>query len=243
LTNEQIGAIADYFRVKGNENSNKKVSLMGPLHPFLDSQRIFERNLLSSQNILSTKERYEKILSMIPDESVTSEFREKWQGRSSNSKEDINVHWWGHLKHMLQSGKQKAQGLRICVKEIVFSFTYPRLDMEFVSKHMNHLLKATFCVHPKTSRVCIPIDPENYEKFDPSAVLSEVFIGVKLPRQWSFLGGLRVCFVELPYFQMTVKPIFTHGLDVTELLGIAGSFGSANSATAGSLNNGRSISS
>ncbi|XP_058088582.1 uncharacterized protein LOC131235418 isoform X1 [Magnolia sinica] len=37
LTNEQRAAIADYFRVyKGNENSNKKVSLMGPaLHPLL----------------------------------------------------------------------------------------------------------------------------------------------------------------------------------------------------------------
>ncbi|KAL5747663.1 hypothetical protein ACOSP7_024676 [Xanthoceras sorbifolium] len=183
LTNEQRGAIADYFRVyKGNENSNKKVSLMGPaLHPFLVRsytevlKAFFEGKLLSSQNILSIEERYEKILSMIPDESVTSELRGKWQGRSSNSKEDINVCRWEQLKHMLQSGKQKVQGLRRCVEEIVFTFTYPRLDME-VSKHMNHLLKAPFCVHPKTGRVCVPIDPENCEEFDPTAVptLSEL---------------------------------------------------------------------
>ncbi|KAK2644179.1 hypothetical protein Ddye_019374 [Dipteronia dyeriana] len=64
-----------------------------------------------------------------------------------------------------------------------------------------------------------------------------VLIGVKLLRRWPFFGRLRVCFVEPPYFQMTVKPIFTH---VTELSGIAGSFGSANSAAVGSLNNGRS---
>ena len=31
-----------------------------------------------------------------------------------------------------------------------------------------------------------------------------------------------MCFAEPPYFQMTVKPIFTHGLDVTEVPGIAG---------------------
>ncbi|KAK2646749.1 hypothetical protein Ddye_021944, partial [Dipteronia dyeriana] len=68
-----------------------------------------------------------------------------------------------------------------------------------------------------------------------------VLIGVKLLRRWPFLGRLRVCFAEPPYFQMTVKPIFTHGLDVTKLPGIAGSFGSANSALARSLNNGRSI--
>ncbi|PIN21008.1 hypothetical protein CDL12_06298 [Handroanthus impetiginosus] len=45
-----------------------------------------------------------------------------------------------------------------------------RLFGFFVSKHMNHLLKAPFCVHPKTGRVCVPIDPEHCEEFDPSAV-------------------------------------------------------------------------
>ncbi|XP_039001618.1 C2 domain-containing protein At1g53590-like isoform X1 [Hibiscus syriacus] len=53
-------------------------------------------------------------------------------------------------------------------------------------------------------------------------VEGKVLIGVKFIRKWPFLGRLRVCFAEPPYFQMTVKPIFTHGLDVTELPGIAG---------------------
>ena len=44
-----------------------------------------------------------------------------------------------------------------------------RADVE-VSKHMNHLLKAPFCVHPKTGRVCVPMDPQQAEAFDPMTV-------------------------------------------------------------------------
>ncbi|XP_028763804.1 C2 domain-containing protein At1g53590-like [Neltuma alba] len=53
-------------------------------------------------------------------------------------------------------------------------------------------------------------------------VEGKVLVGVRFRQTWPFLSRLRVCFVEPPYFQMTVKPIFTHGLDVTEVPGIAG---------------------
>ncbi|CAL0310716.1 unnamed protein product [Lupinus luteus] len=49
-----------------------------------------------------------------------------------------------------------------------------------------------------------------------------VLVGVKFIQERPFLSRVRVCFAEPPYFQMTVKPIFTRGLDVTELPGIAG---------------------
>ncbi|XP_057998633.1 C2 domain-containing protein At1g53590 [Hevea brasiliensis] len=53
-------------------------------------------------------------------------------------------------------------------------------------------------------------------------VEGKVLIGVKFLPCWPFLGRLRVCFAEPPYFQMTIKPIFTRGPGVTELPGIAG---------------------
>ena len=53
--------------------------------------------------------------------------------------------------------------------EIMLQYTYPRLDIE-VTKGLNHLLKAPFCVHPKTGRVCVPIDPRAADKFDPITV-------------------------------------------------------------------------
>ncbi|PUZ39459.1 hypothetical protein GQ55_9G311800 [Panicum hallii var. hallii] len=181
LSNEQRAAVADYFRVyKGGENTLKKVSLAGPvLHPFLARsytdvlESFFEDKLLLSQQLCASEERCQKMLDLIPDENVASELHDKWQGnrRSSISKEDVNAARWKQLKTTLQSGKHKVQGLRRCVEEIVFSYTYPRLDME-VSKHMNHLLKAPFCIHPKTGRVCVPIDPNNCDDFDPTAVLT-----------------------------------------------------------------------
>ncbi|KAL1815813.1 hypothetical protein ACET3Z_018387 [Daucus carota] len=53
-------------------------------------------------------------------------------------------------------------------------------------------------------------------------VEGKVLVGVKFLRRWPFISRLRVCFVEPPYFQLTVKPLVAHGLDVTELPGIAG---------------------
>lgn len=55
------------------------------------------------------------------------------------------------------------------MEDIILQYTYPRLDAE-VSKHRNHLLKAPFCVHPATGRVCIPVDPQNVASFDPGTV-------------------------------------------------------------------------
>lgn len=55
------------------------------------------------------------------------------------------------------------------MEDIILQYTYPRIDAE-VSKHRNHLLKAPFCVHPKTGRVCVPVDPERIDEFDPEGV-------------------------------------------------------------------------
>jgi Ca2+-dependent lipid-binding protein len=50
----------------------------------------------------------------------------------------------------------------------------------------------------------------------------QVLVGVKFVRGWPFLGRVGLCFVEPPYFQMTVKPLINHGFDVTEFPGISG---------------------
>ncbi|KAI5075976.1 hypothetical protein GOP47_0008041 [Adiantum capillus-veneris] len=177
LTNEQRASIAEYFRVyKGSENNTKKVSLSGAvLHPSLLRAYVevlkpfFEDQILSNQSLLQFEERFEKLLAMIPDDGITSQTRDRWQNNRRTSETEINAARWKQLKSLLETGKQKVPALRRCMEEIIFSYTYPRLDLE-VSKHMNHLLKAPFCVHPKTGQVCVPIDPKECDDFDPTAV-------------------------------------------------------------------------
>lgn len=55
------------------------------------------------------------------------------------------------------------------MEDVVLQYTYPRLDSE-VTKHRNHLLKAPFCIHPATGRVCVPVDPSRVDDFNPEKV-------------------------------------------------------------------------
>ncbi|XP_073155770.1 C2 domain-containing protein At1g53590-like isoform X2 [Henckelia pumila] len=50
----------------------------------------------------------------------------------------------------------------------------------------------------------------------------KVLVGFKFLPCWPFIGRLHVCFAGPPYSQITVKPIFTHGINVSEFPGIAG---------------------
>jgi DNA primase catalytic subunit len=63
-----------------------------------------------------------------------------------------------------------------------------------VSKHLNHLLKSPFVVHPKTGKVCVPIDPAQADGFDCNAVpVSERGMTGKRARREAMMHTVVVC--------------------------------------------------
>lgn len=87
--------------------------------------------------------------------------------------------------------------LKAALEDIIFHYTYPRLDAA-VSKSRKHLLKAPFCVHPKTGRVCVPVDPERIESFDPEKVPTVGQLLKELDSIGSSSGELLGNFVSFP---------------------------------------------
>jgi len=178
LTNDGRTAVAHYLNVVAGGDQARKVALKSPMYPFLDRALeictdYFERWILGDakdqgQDILRSVESQKKLLAVVGDEQIEQDMLESWAEDNETS-----VNRWKELCARLakeakkQSHKKAFLGLR--KSEIIMQYTYPRLDVH-VSTQMNHLLKSPFVVHPKTGRVCIPIDPETADDFNPFIV-------------------------------------------------------------------------
>ncbi len=197
LTNDARTAVVEYLSlaVEGKEEKlsdelkNSKIARElkdGEMHPHLRrSYDILEPYFADhiaaddGQGMFASKKSWIPILNSIPDTITGDAIREELAKEFMNPQLDGKKRWALVKAKIFQSEnsnvnnkKRKATdypALRIWVREIVFRYTYPRLDAN-VSKAMNHLLKSPFCVHPKTGRVCIPIDPSKADIFDPFSV-------------------------------------------------------------------------
>lgn len=166
-------AVAGYLELlKGGDQGGKKVNVRRPLHPHLERslnilKEHFQTTVLTEQDPWAIEEKAEHLLSLIPDATLRAALQKKWD--SSPSRPSASK--WADIDSLAKSGalSKSSRELLEAKQDIVLEYTYPRLDAD-VSKKMNHLLKSPFVVHPATGRICVPIDPQRADEFDPLGV-------------------------------------------------------------------------
>ncbi|KAF8070333.1 hypothetical protein FPV67DRAFT_1755283 [Lyophyllum atratum] len=178
LTDDQRKALVNWMTViHGGRESSKKlnVRLNGrSLPPSLQTAvehlaTIFSELVLTDQDLFASEEGYQSLLQQIPDSQLVMKLRDKWSEDPSRCSEDKWIDLKKEIRDSYEKGSAQRMTMAAAMEDIILHYTYPRIDAE-VSKHRNHLLKAPFCIHPKTGRVCVPVDPERMEDFDPESV-------------------------------------------------------------------------
>lgn len=168
------GAIADYLQISmsGGENSVSKVTLYDKQHHSIRRARsiiepLFNEIIIDDQNAFGSATGTDRLLKMVPDENCRKELQNLFAATMADSK-SIWSTFVGYFESMRVKSQLKPK-LRHIIEEVQLAMLYPRLDIN-VSKGTNHLLKAPFCVHPKTGKICVPFNPNLATKFDPTTV-------------------------------------------------------------------------
>ncbi|TFK25537.1 DNA primase catalytic subunit [Coprinopsis marcescibilis] len=178
LTDQQRKAIVGWMNVVsiGSKEASKRLNIRTAskvLPPPIQDALVqlvstFTDLILEDQDCFASESGYETLLEFIPNATVVSNLRNAWEKDPERSSEDKWEDLKQQVKQVDRNSPQRVQ-LKQAMEDIILHYTYPRIDAE-VSKHRNHLLKAPFCIHPKTGRVCVPVDPSKIDEFDPEKV-------------------------------------------------------------------------
>ncbi|GAA6027276.1 hypothetical protein JCM8097_002549 [Rhodosporidiobolus ruineniae] len=211
LTDDQRSAIVRYIDiVKGFQNMDKRAGLQRPLHPTLD--RAFEHHLkaafanvvLQDQECLKDEKQWDNVARLLPDKDKVSSLLKQYPPSSSSahSKErwqSLRVSPSGPAGASDTTRKRLAEKHAEAVDDLIIQYTYPRIDTE-VSRKLNHLLKAPFCVHPGTGKVCVPLLASQIDSFNPDTVPTVGKLLLELEAQ------LRQDFKDADWSRTSLKP-------------------------------------
>lgn len=170
LNAKNRSAVAEYLNIF---TAQSKVIIGDRMHHSIKRayrviEPLFEEIIVNDQNLFGTPEGRKKLLDMIPDDALRKDLESKLNTIEENDSKAV----WEMTKRFLQNNRVQgslSRRTKHLIEEIQLAFLYPRLDIN-VSKALNHLLKAPFCVHPKTGKICVPFNPSAAAKFDPTTV-------------------------------------------------------------------------
>ncbi|KAL3220840.1 hypothetical protein MRX96_005277 [Rhipicephalus microplus] len=162
-------AIASYISILRSQAQNsKKVSLFKSLHPSVrETLKIvkdyFPVIALQNQKVLENDKFWHDVASASSDNNFKDDIEKNVLSQTSCEER------WKAFVAVVEKAQQKSTRYPFILEEIMLELCYPRLDVA-VTKGTQHLLKAPFSVHPKTGRVCVPIDITKVMDFDPFTV-------------------------------------------------------------------------
>eukprot|EP00301_Raphidiophrys_heterophryoidea_P019627 c4522_g1_i1.p1 GENE.c4522_g1_i1~~c4522_g1_i1.p1 ORF type:complete len:431 (-),score=96.65 c4522_g1_i1:1035-2285(-) len=162
LTNEQRSAVAEFLSVT-------RATVTNPLHPALQRgmdviREHFEEVVVDDQGLLDSRDKFEAFVSRAFEGDMQAKLCELWDSHGKRPRDLLNK-VVNTVEKEIKPSKQGIE-LRKSLTWLYLSHAYPRIDVN-VSIQINHLLKAPFCVHPKTGFICVPISPDQFESFRP----------------------------------------------------------------------------
>ncbi|KAF4523330.1 hypothetical protein B566_EDAN013536 [Ephemera danica] len=189
------GCVAQYLSLsQADSKSNRRVNLTTerldpPTKRAVDIiSKVFESIMLEDQAVLDTPKGLQYLLALIPDDTLRNECEKELQNLPDS------VSKWERFTQLVRSAnieKESAkvgkkgkirQSTGLLIEEVMLHYLYPRLDIN-VTTGLNHLLKAPFCIHPKTGFVCVPFNPRTASKFKPLDV-PKINILLKEVNEW-----------------------------------------------------------
>jgi DNA primase small subunit len=167
LDNTGRAAVADYLSLIAG---TKKVEIDQHFtHPMMEDAYSTIMNcgeiddLVVEQKWLDSSENWNSILELCKDEKMRYTLNDEFQRLTTPELR------WKLLKRRFDEETRETLDERNCpeipalaknfLKSFVLQYAYPRLDVN-VSTGTNHLLKSPFCVHPKTGKVAVPVNPK-----------------------------------------------------------------------------------